>query len=493
MTTRDTDPSDQDADLFDHQRARDYLAFLAGSVRRRRGLMVAVVVCFMALAFSALAALPRTYHVEAKLLAQRSPALAVRGDGQDSNMPMKAAVEMVHQRDNLVSIIQATSLLDHWAQHRAPAVRAVDAVRAMFHHDDDGEKLDAMVERLEKELNVWSTDGTVTISLNWPDAEMAALLVEIAQQNFLEARHAQEITALAESIGIYKEHATTLRASVDDAVAALERARAQEAPVRGDRDVTPAHATPSPHPAAKRAADRPELEQARTSLAAKTRALEDLEESRRRRLAEAQAKLAEERSTYTDNHPAVLDMKQTISALQAPSPQVRTLREEVSALHAELAKSSGGDPAPGFAMATAAPAPIPSDVLRLEQDLREEKDPAILYARGQLRDAMERYAALTEKLQAAQIDLDTTQAAFKYRYNVLTPAKVPRHPSKPNVPLILIVAFLASLVSALVIAVIADVASGRLVERWQVERMLDRPILGDVELARLPPYTRPAR
>jgi hypothetical protein len=50
----------------------------------------------------------------------------------------------------------------------------------------------------------------------------------------------------------------------------------------------------------------------------------------------------------------------------------------------------------------------------------------------------------------------------------------------------LIASLLAALLVAAVVAVVADIRSGILVERWQIERLLDRPILGEVVLPQLP-------
>jgi capsular polysaccharide biosynthesis protein len=108
-----------------------------------------------------------------------------------------------------------------------------------------------------------------------------------------------------------------------------------------------------------------------------------------------------------------------------------------------------------------------------------------VYARGQLRDAMEKYSALRAQVQAAQIDLETAQAAFKYRYSVLSPAQVPKKPVKPNVLLVMMLTLVAAAVAAVVVATVADVRAGRLVERWQIEVLLGRPILGEMELPRL--------
>jgi capsular polysaccharide biosynthesis protein len=130
--------------------------------------------------------------------------------------------------------------------------------------------------------------------------------------------------------------------------------------------------------------------------------------------------------------------------------------------------------------------PSSIDAMQLASDPREERNPMAVYARGQLRDAMDKYATLRAQVQAAQIDLETAQAAFKYRYRVLSPAQVPRKPTKPSVPLLSVLALLSGLLSAVVVVTIVEVRAGRLVERWQIETLLGAPVLGQIELPLIP-------
>jgi uncharacterized protein involved in exopolysaccharide biosynthesis len=106
----------------------------------------------------------------------------------------------------------------------------------------------------------------------------------------------------------------------------------------------------------------------------------------------------------------------------------------------------------------------------------------MVYARGQLRDAMDKYAALRAQIQTAQIDLETAQAAFKYRYTVVTPARFPRRPTVPNIPVVTLVAVVAGMLCGLLLAVLLDLRRGRVLESWQVERLVGRPIIGDITL-----------
>jgi uncharacterized protein involved in exopolysaccharide biosynthesis len=83
-------------------------------------------------------------------------------------------------------------------------------------------------------------------------------------------------------------------------------------------------------------------------------------------------------------------------------------------------------------------------------------------------------------VEAAQIELDTARAAFKYRYNIIRPAQVPKRAEKPDVPLALLGGVLSGLLLALLVCLIKDSARGRLMERWQIERWLQLPVIAEV-------------
>jgi uncharacterized protein involved in exopolysaccharide biosynthesis len=494
------------ASLFDRQdreRVRNYASFVAGSVRRHKVLIVAVFVSIVGATVGGIFAFPKTYHVETKALFQPNAALTVRGDGPGAESLTHVAGEMVLRRDNLVALVQQTDLLRYSRDHRAPVQRARDAIVHALRgkEDTEAERLDGEIMLLEKKFGVWTNESgsTVTIAIDWSDAPMACRLVDAAQKAFLDARYAREITALAESIGILSSHTTSLKADIDDAVGGIER-------MRPGADVAKADAAPQiPSPkvllpvASRPVAPRvsgldAELQPLRVEMQAKLQAIEGFEEFRRHRLSELQAQLAEARTTFTESHPVISDLKQTIAALSVESPEVTTLRREALSLKAEYDRRSAASEAQASAMGTpafanaparvATPPQLPSDVLHVALDLREDRDPGMVYARGQLRDAMDKYASLRAQIQTAQIDLETAQAAFKYRYSVVTPAHLPTSPTQPNVPVVLLAAVVAGILCGLLLAVLVDVRAGRLLERWQIEDLLGRPILGEITLPR---------
>jgi hypothetical protein len=178
-------------------------------------------------------------------------------------------------------LIQQTDLIRYTAEHRAPVQRWRDAVvtALRLREDSEADRLDGLVELLEKKLVVWTGDSgsTVTIAIDWSDARMACRLVDSAQGAFLEARYAREITALAESIAILQSHTTSLKADIDEAVAGIDKMRTAEAPIDSNEATSKPRPFSTLRPTTSRVPlPRPELEQLKVQIDAKQRAMDEL-------------------------------------------------------------------------------------------------------------------------------------------------------------------------------------------------------------------------
>jgi hypothetical protein len=467
-------------ELFDWQKVHRYAVFCLGSIRRRPLLFALVSAGMFLLAAGVLAVLPKTYEVESRLLAQKSPLLAVRADSNQMDSPTRAAAETIIRRDNLLALIQQTDLVQEWPKRRAPIQRLKDSVlRLLKLAPTEKELTEGLTLLLEKRLTVWTTpDGTVVIRVHWPDAVMAYRLVDAAQQNFLEKRHVLEVSTIAEQISILEGHAAPLKKDIEAQVAELQRLRERSA-VKAGRAPTSSPRTRSVDP------DVPKL---RVILDAKRRAIADLEEYRRRHMLELQTRLTEQRAVYAESHPMLLDLQRSLDSFRQESPQLVTLRQEERELRRQLAERSDD----GEGAVSGAPN-IPAELLR---DLATDQDSSVEYARAQLRYTAQQYAVMRERIDAARIDLDTAQAAFKYRYSVVVPPQVPRGPIKPKAPLILAAALVAGLVLALFATTAADLRAGVVLKRWQLEDLLGSLPVIDAKLPRPPegqlPSSEPA-
>ena len=81
------------------------------------------------------------------------------------------------------------------------------------------------------------------------------------------------------------------------------------------------------------------------------------------------------------------------------------------------------------------------------------------------------------RVDEAKEELDFTRAAYKYRYSVFTPAEVPKKPKKPTALLVGAGSVLAAALLAILLAAASDMATGLVVESWQVRRQLKIEIL----------------
>jgi hypothetical protein len=473
IAPRPKDPDD--FELIDVDQLKNWVRFVLHAVRRRKLLVLVVAVLTVGATLGLLSVMPRTYRIEAQLLAQRNSVMPSLGNPTrkvpaEMDNPTRAAAETVLRRDNLLSVMKQTDLLNHWYRNRTWLFRLKDRLVDLIAAPTEEERTVAMVEFLESRLTVKAIEPTVTISLDWPDAQQGYRLVDAALQNFLEQRHSAEVSTIAETISILEGHAAILKEAID---AELEDVK------HPPQATPPGVASNAPSPPRRDLAaetNRAEIAEVKVMLAAKRRAINELEEFRHRRLADLQAQLAQQRAVYADAHPAVVTLLQSISALQEDSPQMVTLRTEERELQTELERLSArrgeGTSAVTKARPSEPPPPRPGD--KRADELNAE------YTRTRLRFAMEKYDVLLERIEAARIELDTARAAFKYRYAVIRPPGLPRGPVKPKVPLVLAGGLIAALALGTLAAALADFWSGKILELWQMERGLGLPVLGQL-------------
>jgi uncharacterized protein involved in exopolysaccharide biosynthesis len=472
----DTSPpaSHRELEIIDRQKVRDYAGFVLGAMRRHPWIATATAALVLGLTVLGLVSFPRVYHVDTELLAQRNlmmPALGNpnRAVPNEADSPTLAAAETVRRRDNLVSLIKETGLLARWDQTRAPALRVWDSVvRKFTGPPTEDERLDDLVELLEKQLSVSTSEKTITISIDWPDKHLAHQLVETALQNFLEARHAAEVGTIAEAISILERHAAEEQTSVDSALDDIKRLNLEH-PLRAS-DLVPLALPRTP----KRDPKTREASELKAMLDGKRRAIRELEEYGTRRIAELQAELGQQKQVYAEAHPTVIRLRQSVAAVSEESPQLAQLRREEAELAAEYAQLAGDEAGRDSEVR---PAPQRLSEARRFLDASSEA-PAAEFAKARLRFAMNKYDSLMERLDAARIELDTTRAAFKYRYITIRPAELPKHADKPKIPLVLALGSLGALLAAAAASVLVDIRSRKVVEEWQLERQLGLPVLG---------------
>lgn len=454
-TTVEYARSDSDAEPSGPQPIDWALLFLR-AVLRRKLLFGAVFVAVFASAFVYYRLKPPVYRVEARMFVQRQVVVPSTVRPHQDESPTRTAWELVHRRENLIALIQAAKLLGPGPAQAANPARPLSRLLSGAAETEE-DPLEKMIRIVDRRLEVIADEANLRISFEWRDAQQAYRVVDAALTNFIEARHVQEVTAIDEVISVLRARAATAKEELD---AVTDRVRREV--VSGPRDPDPAAVAPAGYVPSE------ELTRLRSLLESKTRAIADVEEFRRRRLAELQAQLAERRNMYSEAHPLVIQLGQDIEAISRPSEQVDVLRQEEAALRKEFEARAAREVPPSAAGVTG-----PRGGSQRRPSVAVEDDERVRGARYQ-------YQSMMERVNAAQLELDAVRAAFKYRYNVIWPPQVPVDPVSPNPVKILGAGFLAALFFAMLAAAAPDLRTGRIVERWQVERSLDLPILGDL-------------
>ena len=461
------------ADLFDWPLIGSYTMFVLRSSRRHKRLFVLVWLGIVALSLGLMVSLPKTYQVRTTLQAQRNqvmPALSnpTRAIPIDADAPTRLAAETVERYDNLVALIQQTDLLKNWKLHRAPLPRLKDFFRRiLFKAPTKEDEIDNFAYYLREKLWVATGDGTVTIGIDFPDPDLAYRLVDEAMQNFLEARHASDVSSIAEAITILEGRAQQAQQALTNSLQQLQALRDEREARGGKRARRTTADARAPAPVDQ------ETSRLLVSVQSKRRAIADLEEFRRRRVTELQTRFLEQRAVFSENHPAVLDIKQSLEGVRQESPQVTALKHELAPLEVELKKRGIAETAQEIGR----PAPV---VIQAELDPRDDEDPQIGYAKEQVRFALATYNSFLDRIEGARLELDSARAAFKYRYTIIHPAQRPRGPVKPKPKLVLAASLIAGLALAFLSTALVDLRSRKLIEDWQVDRVLKLPLLGEL-------------
>lgn len=477
------------AQIFDWEALGDYLGYLKNAILRHKLLALTTFAVTATLGLALAKFLPRTYYSETALLPKRSSTIAAlvnpdRIPALDADPPnplrppgevdsvTRTAAQAVMRRENLVALIKRVNLLDRWDATRAPLLRLKDTVMHLVSgRPTEDIKLDAMVGMLEKQLNVSTDDGKVTIGVTWPDPQLAYELVDAARQSFLDARQHEEHATIDDALNILKQHEKVATEEYKKALTTfekefahimIERRRAVGDPRVGGFNL-----------------DQQQAE-LRFLIRAKRREISDSEESHNRRLEQLNAELVAQKKIYGDNHPAIVELQQRITGLRAQgSPQTQVLKREEKELDEEYRRFGGGSvPYPDE------PVPDPYGLERVLMGILPavSENPAAVSSLDELRSRTIVMQQLRKRIDSAILERDINEATFKYRYTLLTPAEFPRAPVKPNAKVIAIGGIVAGLLLGVLAALARDVLSGQLLQAWQVKRGLGLPVLAELEI-----------
>lgn len=452
-------------DLFGWSLIGHYVGFVLRAPLRHKLLAASCFTIVLATALAALAVFPFRYQVQATVLAGYpvTGALAIPAR-QDRDTPTRAAREILQRRENLTALCRETQFVQKYIDKRPWAIRAKDfVIQKITGKERDPHELESsLVDTLQDRLWVSvSPEGAVTITFQWWDDRIAQDIVEAALQSFLDVRRAAEVKTVAEAMQILEGQKTRLEADIQNTIDAFEE-KQKELRIP----------TPARRAAPGRPAGDPELGRLHAELAEHRRTVSDLETARQARLSQLQAQLLQQESVYAADHPALIATRREIDSLSDAPDKVRDLRGAISELEREISRRGGR-----VAVVAAAPGPDPYAEARSRLDTM---DPRLDFERGQLGNLLRQHDDLRNRIEAARVEMETAEAAFKHRYSVITPPQLPRGPIKPYGIMFILGGVMGGIAFALFAATAADLTSGRVIERWQVEDQLELPVLAEI-------------
>jgi uncharacterized protein involved in exopolysaccharide biosynthesis len=478
------------------EQLQSYLKF-AKFVLRKRWLTTAItIVVGIGLTIPLSIYWPRTYSCTTVLMAGSSGVL----DGRDTPAGLTGASEIILRHENLETMVRETGLIQKFEARRAPLLHLKDRiVRALVGPMTDKMQMTSLVGTLETKIDVTAEKGDLTVKVTWSDPQTATELAAAARDSFIKARHTAEISAFEDKMSILDGHGQKLRDEIgvladqlkavrDQKVGEVREMAAEERKAKAAALEAQERQVARALPVSRSIAPDTRTPELRANLESIRAKLASAEADREQRLRAAQAKLDDMKLKLTPQHPEVVAQEQQVEMLAATPSELALLRAQAKDLEAELKQRDGLAAANGLQLPggggarprTAVDDLLPPDVTELLQ--RDNLDPALT---AQLSSTVIKYGALRDDLLTTRIELDTAQAAFNHRYQIIIPAEVPQKADKPKPGVVFGAGLFLSLILSLLIPLLSELRKGVIIERWQVEN-LQLPVLAELHL---PPYS----
>lgn len=481
---------EQGAFSADIKRMVDLLMFSVRAVGRRRNVALLIFVATVAVAVAAATVMPRMYRVTTRVLTHKAymlPALVSprRTVPLQADSPTTGAIELIKSRDVLMEIIEDAKVAETWDESRPALGRLKDRIReAIVGPMGEADFREALLEMLDKRLVAYVDGDVVVMQLKWDDPDVALAVSEAAQKIFLDRKRDGELSEVRETLRILENNVEsakrTMEQSTEDFKAVLSSGlggtpKAKEGSNVRTKSIQVRTGTEGmdPDDAAKKVKLERELGDIR-------QAVEQEEQRYKRRVEEADAALSALRQTLGPEHPDVQNAVRVVEERSAVPNHLLKARAREAEIERQLRKIDNKN---GRSSYETIEVPADSGVDELG-NVTNDTDPEVERALRALQQRIARYNEFVIRLEDARTELATAEAAFSYRYVVTMPPLFPNKPVAPNVPVILLAGIVAALVLAFAIALAADLASRRVVESWQVERVSGIPVLGTLSVKR---------
>lgn len=477
----------------DIQRALNVGLFALRALRRRRRVALLVFLVTMVAAGAALSVMPKMYRVTTRILTHRAyvlPALVSprRSIPLAADAPTKGAVEMIKSRKLLESVIERARLKETWDETRPAIGQLKDEVRrALLGEVSEEDFHEALLEMLDKRVIAYVDEDVVVTQIEWHHPEVALAISQAVQDTFLQNKKDGELSEVRETLHILQDNVDSAHRTMETAAEEFQRVvksktganSSASAPVKmrtirvrkpGDREDDDA---PDPR----------QIAQLERDLADVRHVLRGEEDRYQTRLDQANAALSGLRQTLGPEHPDVQNAIRVVEERSRVPNELLRLRAQEADIVRQLRRFEDKS-APRRAGGDYETVEVPEAAVAESGGQLEMTDPDIERALSTLEQRIARYNEFVLRLEDARTELATADAAFDHRYFVTMPPLYPKKHIKPKVPVVLGGGFFAALLLAFAFALGVDLASRRVLEPWQIERLTGVSVLGSVTVKR---------
>ena len=460
---------------------------------------IVVIVCLVVITVSTfflIKIIPRTYQTSSRIMTVASTTISqLAKTGRYGNQSTTTGVtEIMKSRKNLIGIIEELQLHKTWQKTRPPLNAWIDGIMvSLFGPPTEEDVKEALISILSNRLAVWVENDVVIIQVDWHDPRTAFDIQQVVINRFFEERRSQELAEVRETVRLLEKKYESAREELEEIASKNEKLTLKASELMAEEENAGAsRATTSLRAVRFSRSSATSTESEDEELAAVTEELQSvrdeisqLKATHKRQLDSERQKLAQFETAYGPLHPDIIKSKKYIELLQAQEPVPVELKQKERKLATleqtlKLKKEEAAVKPVQRRRLAVVPQPEP------EETITDDKEKADLLIQSRLasdeyRQVEMNLRAVGQTLSNARMELEATEAAFNYRYRLTQPPLLPKKPIKPQGMKIMLGAIPLSLFLGVFLAVFADIRSGVVLEIWQVEKVLDIPLLGEMQ------------
>ena len=457
------------------------IGFAWHSIKRHWLIALLVTVSVFGLSIGLLKIIPPTYESFSRILTHPSATLI----GIKPYEGRSSAPELIKSQENFRAVIDETKLIDRWNETKTNVTKLKEKIiGAIFGNQqaDQEEMIQKLIYIMDKRIQIIVSNNVIQIRVQWHDAATAYDIAQSLTRRFLDEQFRRENAEYIVSIENKKKKLELMQKKLDQAEKIYKEGLQKSAPIIPEQKSTrilPKHDSSVDEQAeAARIAAEASITELERELSLKKKELETATATYTNRLREAENHLSELKLTLGERHPDVMKAQRMLAILSTPPPALGKLEGELNSITVRLDKMKLQNESSNV------PRRRTQKLKTANGQVVETTAPEITEEESRFEDYQQAKLArnkVAEQLLNAQMEFDAGKSALSFRFQVTQPPVFAEQPMKPKKPLILAGAIIAGLFLGFFFAILIDIRSGKLLESWQISRVLKLPVLGEID------------